>query len=261
MIEGSSVLFFAPPPWVREQVVPLFIRKQIPTLVTQSHEGIKQCAEVFPGSIFFCNLDAGVPADEWLRIIGGLAGHLKTRDVALGLCTKAEAGIIASALKPYDLPHRVVDSQRSPQVVLSQMGETLKAFYKPGRRKHLRVNCTDQTRAGYNIKTDGSVRTGQIYDISVAGMACAFDPGHHIHLEQNQRLPGIQLNLGNRLALVDGVVAGMRKTDSATVYVVLFQHSTDTTAQHKILDFISREMQSQFERKVLQGSRPMLGLG
>jgi hypothetical protein len=259
MIEGSSVLFFAPPNWVREQVVPLFIRKQIPTLISHSHEGIKRCAEAYPGSLFFFNLDAAVPADEWLRIIAGLAGHLKTREVALGLCTKAEAGMISNAMKPYELPHRVVDSQRSPQAVLSQMGETLKTFYRPGRRKHLRVNCEDQARARFNIKTEGDLRTGRVHDISVAGMACSFDAGKHIHLKQNQKLERIQLNLGNRLALVDGVVAGKRETEFTTIYVVIFQHASDTTAQHKILDFISREMQAQFESKILSSSGIQLG--
>ncbi len=115
-----------------------------------------------------------------------------------------------------------------------------------GRRKFLRASALDSDNTKLNFKYNGLLYTGNVTDISVAGMAFSID--YDIDIQINTHLDDIQLQLKGIICRVSGVIVARRDGNEGN-FVLIFK-DTDDLSKIKIHNFIYNTLQKNMQNKI-----------
>lgn len=210
----------------------------------KDHQKCLQILERHPDSILFINIDEAMDEPHWEEYIRSIMRNPATHDVLIGILTYNESQDLAKKyLMDIGLPCGYIRLKlgmaESTKIIL----RTLAANEAKGARKFVRTRCMNN--ATFNFKYNGTIREGDILDISVAGMACRLNKT--IEIPVRSLLKGIQLNLKGALCLVDGFLAGIRREDDEAVYVIMFTPNMPPQHKEKIRYYIQRNLQQEIE--------------
>ena len=101
---------------------------------------------------------------------------------------------------------------------------------------------SDARKAAFNVTVRGSHHTGQILDLSVAGMACRFDGA--VHLRPHEAMDDVQLRLRGTLCRVAGGLVGSPQGGEDRL-LMMFRAPLPDDVRAKIHRFIFLSLQEE----------------
>jgi len=113
-----------------------------------------------------------------------------------------------------------------------------------GRRKYLRVKCTDYYKATFSIKIEKKLFTGFIKDISTAGICANFTEA--VKWVKGSIFSDMQLRLNGTTCGGVGKVVGSHTGDDRS-WVILFENNGESWEKEKIRSFIHTTMKKQLD--------------
>jgi hypothetical protein len=239
---GRKVFFLHPHSVIRDRLLWELMNDEYEVYLFWDHERVRKLLKVFSDSILFINLDDGLKEPEWEDYVRAIMSDKDTREVRIGILSFYEDKALAEKylmdiMVPCGFIKLKIGIEESTKIIL----KTLEANEAKGRRRFVRAVCKS-CYATFNIKISNSLLTGEILDISSAGMACTFDGG--FSLEPNTRLDDIQLRLKGFICRVSGRVAGITQGDNRRT-IIMFNDGMDYQTLQKIRKFIFSTLQNE----------------
>lgn len=240
---GRRVLFVDPPSVVQEQMIHFLVSAQYEAAIVKDHRRLNAVLKKFPQSVVYFNLDTRVPPPALEQIVRAVISGKDDHG--------AEVGILSYNRNPEVAQRYLMELGATCGYVVLELGfqksariaiKALEAVEARGDRRFVRVKVPNG-KGSYHVKLGGADITGEILDISEAGMAC-FMSGEY---GPDTELPDIQLRLWGSLLRVSGVIRGTRRTPQGTVYVVMFDEIDDSAAKGKLYTFLRRVMQYEVD--------------
>ena len=240
---GRRVLFVDPPSVVQEQMIHFLVTAQYEAAIVKDHRKINAVLRAFPESVVYFNLDSHMPAEALEQVVRAVIAGKENHG--------AEVGVLSYNSNPDLAKHYLLDLGATCGYVILALGfqksariviRALEAAEARGDRKFVRVKVP-KGKGTIHVDTGGQSVTGEILDISEAGMACLlradYGPG--------TVLQDIQLRLWGSILSVGGTIRGTRKTPLGLVYVIMFDPISDSRARSKMYGFLRRVMQHEVD--------------
>lgn len=247
-ITGRKVFFLYPHSVIQDEMVEELIAKGFEVYFLHDEKKARRLLKKHSDAIVFINIDEALPEEEWQEYIRTLMSAPETAGVGVGVLTYNESRALA---EKYLMDLMVPCGYITLSLGLRQSTDTvlkmLEANEAKGRRKYVRVTCTGGSAATFNVRIGDQTHTGVIKDISLVGMACTFD--RPVNVQLKKILPDVQLKLKTSLAMVSGVVAGIRRNGD-TQYVVMFGRKMLSGTREKITRFVHTSLQEIMEREL-----------
>ncbi len=243
---GRRVLFVDPPSVIQEQMIQFLVTAQFEAAIIRDPRKLDPLLRAFAGSVVYFNLDSRMKPEELERVVTSVIEG-KSRH-------GAEVGILSYNENPELAKHYLMELGASCGYVVLQLGfrqsaqiiiRALEAVEAKGQRKFVRVKAPSG-RASFNVTVTGVQLTGQIVDLSIAGMACVLPKA----LAKGEPLDDIQLQLWGTYTKVSGTVAGVRESGEGATTVIMFGQIEDGPTRSKIYGFLKRVMQHEVDRLV-----------
>jgi hypothetical protein len=244
--KGKKVFFVQPSSVVQKEMVAELIGKEYDVSLIHNVSDATRVFERYPDCIAFLNIDDGLSEEEWVSFVGRLQSHSLLKQVRIGILTynpdpELAKKYLIELMVPCGFIRLSLKLADSTAIVL----KALEANEARGKRKYLRVQCSQNTRLNFRTSTD--LIDGQILDISPVGMSCILHPDKK--WAAHTVFESMQLKLKASLCLVNGVVMGSRRdiNSRATVYIVLFDPKTPDIQKEKIRVFMQWVLQSSID--------------
>jgi hypothetical protein len=240
---GRRVLFVDPPSVVQEQMIHFLVSAQYEAAIVKDHRRLNAVLKKFPQSVVYFNIDSRIPPPALEQIVRAVISGKDDHG--------AEVGILSYNPNPEVAQRYLMELGATCGYVVLELGfqksariavKALEAVEARGDRRFVRVKVP-KGKGSYHVKLDGTDITGEILDISEAGMACFMSGDYGPDTE----LPDIQLRLWGSIVRVVGVIRGARRTPEGTVYVVMFEEITDSSSKGKLYTFLRRVMQHEVD--------------
>ncbi len=255
-VRGRKVVFLYPHSVVADELIAAVAEKEYEVHRVHDHQKLRRVLELpaLANSLLFINIDEELPESEWEHYVRSLRETPGTRDVQIGILSyNEEPALAAKYLMDIGVQAGYIKLKlgvaESTRIILA----TLAATEAKGLRQHVRADCSGILNVSLNIRHAEKIWRGALRDISVAGMACTFDPDPG--LKQQATLSSVQLNLRGSIVVVGGTVAGIRPADTRRIYVVLFDQPHPAHVKERLLRFIHEALQFQLER-LMETGRP-----
>ncbi len=242
-IQGRRVLFVDPPSVVREQMIQFLVTAQHEAAIVKDPRRILPVLRKFPRSVVYFNINSKLPAGALEQIVRGV---LNTKDDH-----GANIGVLSYDENPDLARHYLMDLgvtcgyvtlsigfEKSARIVI----KALEAVEARGKRQFVRVKAP-RGKASLNVALDAGQVSGEIVDISIAGVAAILDGDYTVgtHFES------VQLKLWGTLLTVTATLKGARSAPTGTISVLMFEEIEDSTRRGKIYAFIKRVMQHEVD--------------
>ena len=244
-IQGRKIFFLHPSAVVMNRVIEELAQQEFEVYIAKDHHKIKRVLQKFPDSIVFIDInEGGVTEAEWENWVRTISGALP--DVAIG---------VISGIKKEDIIKKYVDVLKVKcgyTVLKSDLNQSiiqildhLKNVDAKGRRKYIRAVIESPAVAMINFNHNSNYINGNIKDISVVGISCAFnqDP----NLAKNTLFKDIQIKLQTTIIKVEAIVFGSRLEGKLKTYVFLFTKRVDPDVRSKIRKYIQQTLQSKLD--------------
>ncbi len=243
---GKKVFFLYPHSVIEEKLVQVIIRNEYEVYLVYDHKKTLKLLRKYPNSILFVNIDTELSGEDWESYIRSIIEHEDTKGVQIGILTYNEDKELARKYfmdigVPCGFVRLKLGFEESARIIL----KTLIVTEARGQRKHVRAKCTGQANVSFNVRYGKEIHNGSIIDISIVGMACAFDSP--VQFEQGTALDDIQLKLKGKITKVSGTVAGSRR-QTKHIYVILFNTNLSDDARGKIHYFIHQSLQDEIQK-------------
>lgn len=245
---GKKVFFLYPPSVVSEELVWEIVRNEYEVYMLKDHARLRKLLPRYNDAIVFINIDAGQGEESWAAYVRDLSSDPSTSNVRIGILTYnkneelarkylmelgVQAGFVTLSL----------GLEESTEIVLKM----LEANEARGRRRYVRVQIDDPSRATFNVRVDGILRDGRIRDLSSVGMAAYFEPDQQVAV--GSYLTDMQLRLRGQAVTVSGVVTGVR-TEGQNIHVIMFDPRQGAAFRSKIRHYVHRELSRSLQREL-----------
>lgn len=209
----------------------------------RDHETAVRVAAAHAGSILFVNIDEALREPQWESWIRKLVSHPATASTRVGILTyNPDPELARKYLMEVGLPCGYIQLKLGAAEGKAIILRTLAANEAKGRRQCVRARCSDPKKAAFNATVRGAHLTGQILDISVAGMSCRFDAA--VPLRPNEALDDVQLRLRGTLCRVSGSFAGSLHGEIDR-FLLMFHSPLTDEVRSKIHRFIFLSLQEE----------------
>lgn len=245
---GKKVFLLNPPSVLGQAMLSAVLAAEYEIYVLKDPRRSLRVFQTFPDSIVFANIDSELSETEWQQYIARLLDTKAGLDLRVGVLSyNPQPALVEKYLMDMGVQCGFIRLKLGAQESTKIMLRALDANEARGRRKYVRVKCSDDSRVSLNVEILGKRHDGSILDISSVGMAIRFDGAPRI--EPKSVLHAVQLRLRATLVRVDGVVLGARDDDTS-VLVVLFKHEPDSRAKAKIRQYIHTSLQESIQKLV-----------
>jgi hypothetical protein len=243
--QGRKVFFLYPHSVLNEDLLVEILSQEYEVYSLRDHEAAAQIAAKFAGSIFFVNKDETLRESRWESWIRRLMSQKATATARVGIMTyNPDPEVARKYLMEVGIPCGYIQLKLGTAEGKAIILKTLAANEARGRRQFVRARCTDQRKASFNVTVRGAHLTGQILDISVAGMSIRFDMT--VPLRPHEVLDDIQLRLRGTLCRLGGTFAGALH-GGADRFVLMFRAPLSDDVRAKIHRFIFLSLQEEMD--------------
>lgn len=232
-----------PPSVVQEQMIHFLVTAQYEAAIVNDHRKINAVLRAFPDSVVYFNIDSHLPPAALEQIVRAVINGKEQHG--------AEVGILSYNANPELAKHYLMELGATCGYVVLELGfqksariaiKALEAVEARGERRFVRVKVP-KGKGTLHATAGSSTITGEVLDISEAGMACMlkteFGPG--------TMLPDIQLRLWGSILSVGGTIKGTRSSPDGIVSVVMFDPIEDSRVRSKLYTFLRRVMQHEVD--------------
>jgi hypothetical protein len=240
---GRKVFFLYPHSVLNEDLLVQILSNEYEIYSLHDHHVAERIARAFPGSIFFLNIDEALKERQWALWIRGLLTDPATVSTRIGILTyNPDPELARKYLMEIGIPCGFIQMKLGLAEGKSIILKMLAANEAKGRRRYVRARCSDGKKASFNLTVRGAHVTGDIVDISVAGMSVRFDAT--VRFKDKEVLDDVQLRMRGTLCRVAGTYAGIlgERSDRS---LLLFNAPLAEDAQAKIHRFIFLSLQEE----------------
>ena len=251
---GKKVFFLYPPSVIQDDLIMRLLDQEYEVYMLKDHVAALRLFALFPDSICFINIDAGMGEKEWESWIRRVMSDPATRGISIGIISyNTDETLQKKYLMDIGIPCGFVKlklgTEQSAKILLA----TLKAAEAKGRRKYVRATCGHDTLSSLNIREGQLNVSGNLVDISVVGFSCVLDPDPM--LPKNVVLHDIQLRLRGTIIGTEAIIFGKRDGEHP-VYVMLFTQRMESLTRQKIRSYIQTALQNEIEQIAITGIAP-----
>ena len=247
-LRGRKVFFLYPHSVLNEDLMVDILSSEYEVYALRDEEAAVKVAESHPGSIFFVNIDEGLRESQWEAWIRRLVSQPSTGSTRVGIMTyNPDPELARKYLIEVGIPCGYIQLKLGLAEGKDIILRTLAANEARGRRRFVRARCTDARKAAFNVTVRGSHHTGQILDLSVAGMACRFDES--VRLRPNEALDDVQLRLRGTLCRLGGTLVGSPHGE-ADRFLLMFRTPLTDDVRAKIHRFIFLSLQEEMSELI-----------
>ena len=240
---GRKVFFLYPHSVLNEDLLVEILSQEYEVYSLRDHEAAVRIAAAFAGSIFFVNIDEALRESQWESWIRRLLSEKATASARVGIMTyNPDPALAKKYLMEVGIPCGYIQLKLGTAEGKAIILKTLAANEARGRRQFVRAQCTDTRKASFNVSARGAHLTGQILDLSVAGMAIRFDAT--VQLRPNERLDDVQLRLRGTLCRLGCTFAGALH-GGADRFLLMFRTPLSDEVRSKIHRFIFLSLQEE----------------
>jgi hypothetical protein len=245
---GKKVFFLHPSAFVRNSIVEDLIQQEFEIYMVRDETKLQAVLKKYPDSIVFACLDEVLSPPQWEKWIRETEDNKVTKDVSIGILSNTLNDDVQKHFREScRIPCGFITIKSDKKDVKTLLN-ALNAVGAKGRRKYVRTNTRGDTKVTLNIPVGDSYATGEIRDISMVGLSCAFP--QETSLRKNTLLKDMQLKLHSTLIKAEGIVFGSREELAETIYVFLFTEKTDPSVRAKIRTFIQKNLQSKMDEEM-----------
>jgi hypothetical protein len=246
-IVGKKVFFLHPTAVVQNKIIEELVQQDYEVYLTKNQTALGRVLKKYPDAIVFVDINEQLSGAEWEKWIWEITGSAPK--VLIGIVTSHDDEELRrkyTGVMGIKGGYTVLKADLN--VTIKQIIDILNAADAKGRRKYLRATTENETNTTINLPMNGAFINGQIKDISVVGISCAFDydPG----LVKNALFKGIQVKLQSTLLNVEGIVFGSRMDGGLQIYVILFTQRIDPVVRTKIRKYIQQHLQSKMDEEL-----------
>ena len=245
-IIGKKTFFVHPSVFVQNEIISELIQQEYEVYIIKDEEKLKKVLAKYPDSIVFASIDETLSAAKWEAWIRSVMGNEATLNIKMGILSNTNNEESRRLyLQTLKVPCGFIPIKLEKTKVIKTLSDILGGLDARGRRKYLRADTSGETMTTINVPHNNDFVTGEIRDISVVGLSCAFsqDP----ELGKNSLLSDIQLKLQSSLIKVEGIVFGSRADEVEKIYVILFTPKVDSPARSKIRTYIQKNLQLKMD--------------
>jgi hypothetical protein len=216
---GRKIFCIALPKRYGPDIVRLMVRNEYEVYSLENEAYLDTVLREYPGSVrvvFDRNAIVLHTGEEGAASSGGMAV-----DISGGLTPPAEAAII----------------------------DKLESLRARGQRQYVRFGGTDNVNVAFTFAAGGREYSGYVYDISSAGMSCAFDKDTQLPL--NTFIGRINLTLEGETYAITGKTLLQRRLDSEKrLFVLMFDRRMPENIREVLQDFIHSSLQAKMLAKL-----------
>lgn len=248
---GRKVFFLYPPSVVRDDLVGRLLENEYEVYMIKNITLAERALKLYPDSICYINLDAGMEEDKWEEWIRKKLDDPFFALLQMGIVSyNTDEALQKKYLMDLGLPCGYVKLKLGLDESTKILLATLQANEAKGRRKYVRAECTHDSFSGINLRQGPIETTGRLFDISVVGFSCILNPDPAF--TRGTVLRDIQLKLRASLVRTQAVVFGMRQVEGQTMYVMLFKTKLDDHGIGKVRSYIQTALQMEIELQAEQ---------
>ena len=242
---GKKVFFLYPQSVIQDELISFLLRHEYEVYFLSDHLKANRIFKRFSNSICFINIDNGLKEPEWEQYIKSLKSDSDIKGLQIGILSYDNNPVL---MQKYLMDIAVecgfvqlkLGIKQSTDIIL----KVLEANEAKGRRKFVRANCENDSRAVLNFSHRDSFFEGKIIDISSVGLACEFN--QTISIDNKTILHKIQLNLRGSLIQTDGLILS-RRFDNERILVIVFNPRPKENELDKIHIFIHKTLQKTID--------------
>jgi hypothetical protein len=240
---GKKVFFILPNSVIQKEMISELIRQEFEIYLVPSIADARRAFVKYPDCLAFLNIDEGLSEEDWLGFVKEIQENPNLSNVRLGILSyNADSELAKKYLIDYMVPCGFIKLSLNLAESTKIVAKVLEANEAKGRRKYLRVHCSERTL--YNFKNEDGLLEGHIIDISNVGMSCTLNSDKDIPI--HSLITNIQLKLKGNLCLVDGIIMGRRheEGEKRDIYVILFDPKTLQDQREKIRTYMQSVLQT-----------------
>jgi hypothetical protein len=246
-IVGRKIFFLYPTASVQNQIISELVQQEYEVYIAKDHNRLSRSLKKYTDAIIFVNIDEHISEAEWEKWISGVLTALPTIEIGV-FSSSADEELKNKYIDKLKVRGGFLVSKTDMSKNAEKVFEILKIMNAKGRRKYLRATVEPDANASMNIPFEGDFINGSIKDISVVGIACAFE--HDPSLTKNSLLKDIQIRLQSILIKAEAIVFGTREDAGEKNYVMLFTQRTDPEVRVKIRKYIQNNFQHKMDQEI-----------
>jgi GGDEF domain-containing protein len=250
-IYETKIFFLYPQSIIQRQLIMEIIKKEYAAYIVNDHEKMLHLLEKYGDSLLFINIDALLSDDEWKKYISNIHLNKNLKNVRVGILSHSTN----EKKEEYYLMELMISCGYI--MMKSNFNESLNTILKVldanearGKRKFVRVKCSEMENVSCSLRLNNLVYKGKIIDISSAGMAFSLMSENETYFKENTEIESIQLLLKGKICHLSGRIKGERHIDGKIIYVMLFE-KTGYSEKDKIHEFIFQALQDEISRDLL----------
>ena len=244
-LNGKKVFFLYPQSVIQEELISVLLRNEYEVYFLNDHLKANRIFKRFSNSICFSNIDNGLKEPEWEDFIGKIRADPEIKGIQIGILSyNNDVKLMQKYLMDIGVECGFVQLKLGIKQSTNIILKVLEASEAKGRRKFVRANCENDSRAVLNFSHKDSFFEGKIIDISSVGLACEFN--QTISIDNKTILHKIQLNLRGSLIQVDGIILS-RRFDNKRILVIVFNPRPKENELDKIHIFIHKTLQKNID--------------
>lgn len=242
-LKGRKVFFLYPHSVLNEDLMVEILSNEYEVYGIRDHEAAAKVAAAHTGAILFVNIDEALRESQWETWIRRLIAQPDTASTRVGIMTyNPDPELARKYLIEVGIPCGYIQLKLGLAEGKDIILRTLAANEARGRRRYVRARCSDPRKASFNVTVRGAHLTGQVLDISVAGMACRFDAT--VKLRPHEALDDVQLRLRGTLCRLDANLANTAQAEGDR-FLLMFRTPLSDEVRAKIHRFIFLSLQEE----------------
>jgi len=242
---GRKVFFLYPHNVIEEHILLSLIKNEFEVYLVRDHGKLLKLLHQFPRAMVYINIDETLTEADWSAYVKNIKELFP--DDPIGIFSSYNNSKLAEKyLMDIGVQSGFITLRSGVENARVILNKTLLANEARGRRRYIRVRPS-LGAATLNIRHQGNLVSGKIFDVSSVGLSCSFD-AKDLDFPEGSKFKDIQLMLKGLRVKVDAVVVKKRaEPGKIPAFILLFDQTLLPTDREKIHTFILRSLQVDLE--------------
>ena len=230
---GRKIFCIAIPEKYSSKIVHLMVRNEYEVYSFTNSNYFTAVLQQFPRSVLL------IYGREWEERIKQYREKIEEEDIHIIYLHSGEHGAAPPG-------HTAVDFSGGVPQAGELLINKLESLQVRGQRRYVRFGGTDNVNVTFSFTAEGTEYTGYVYDISSAGISCAFDRDEVLKLQLNSFIDRINLTLNGETYTITGKILLQRRLDEEKrLLVLMFDRRMPQTIREVLQDFIHSSLQAK----------------
>ena len=243
---GKRIFFIYPPNQINNNEMILeLIKSGYEIYNVNDHNSILKVLKQYNSSVIFVNIDKKMDEYYWEKYIRNIQEDPETKEVRIGIISNTDNKAVKTKyLMELNVQCGFIKLTENLEENLNLLNTIFRANEIKGRRKYIRAPMEKDDNCGFEIQADNTLYTGDILDISIAGMRCVFTNNERFVI--NRRFDTINIDLSGTIINIGGEIT--MHHEGTNSYVIMFENIQDSENYDDLIFYIYTILQNKLEK-------------